>query len=715
MDSIQKKVKKIITLQQDKADCGIAALRMIIRWHGADVPAERLRMESGTTDSGTSLLGLYQAAAKFHFNADAYQMEIHDLETVQEPCILHTLIDRRQLHYMVFFGFNKHGLAILGDPATGLRTLAQEDLEQIWISKTALLLTPGEGFRKTAKTKHVKSFRWILETTRENIPHLVVSIAVGMSISILSLSTSVFFQKLIDSFLPHGRKELVAYGLGLLFTILAARSLLSYLRQFILFEFSKNYNRKVTVGFLEKMLNLSKYFYDSRKIGDLIARINDTQKIQNNINFIVGNIIIDALIIMVSLAALFIYSWLIGSLMLVFIPLTLLILYSYNTKLASGQKQVMGDYAELESYYINTLSGLDTIKEFGKSNYFLNIGAQIFSKYQESAFQLNQTGNKLALKVDLLICLQTVTTIGFGAFTFFQGNITIGEVVACLSILTSSVPSILRIAQINIHLQEMGIALNRILEVTEDNPPQDKKEKVILNDDAQFGMLRVDNVSFAYPGRQNIFSGVDITINRGDCVVILGPNGSGKSTLLKLLSGMHRPSSGKISINIGAGTYDINDLFVNQVIATVPQTIHIFQGNIYDNIVLGSGKSRDAFEPFMTKYGFDKYFELFPLGYLTPISEDAIKLSGGQLQILALARALYSDPKLLILDECTSFLDAQSESFMLSLLQYVQKNEDKTIICVSHDNKIIQLANKRFYLEENRTICITDLAGEIIN
>lgn len=714
MDSLQKKVKKIITLQQDKADCGVAALKMIIRWHGADASAEKLRIESGTTDSGTTLLGLHQAAGKFHLNADAYQMETHDLNALKEPCILHTLIDGKQLHYMVFFGFNNDGSAVLGDPATGLKTLNKENLERIWVSRTALLLSPGKNFRKTSNIELANSFKWILKSVRENIPYLLISIAVGILISILSLSTSVFFQRLIDNILPNGQKELVIYGLILLFIILTARSLLSYLRQFILFKFSKNYNQKITVEFLERMLNLPKSFYNSRKIGDLITRINDTQKIQNNLNFIAGNIIIDGLIITISLAALFIYSWPIGLLMSLFIPLAILILYSYTTKLAIGQRQVMSDYAEMESYYINTLSGLDTIKEFGKSKNFLDVGAKIFSRYQDSAFQLNQTSNKLTLKVDLLICLQTIATIGFGAFIFFQENITIGQMVACLSILTSSIPSILRVAQINLHLQEIDISLNRILEVTEHSILEDRGKKIIFDKESELESVSIENVSFSYPGRQNIFSELNIKINRGDCVAIIGHNGSGKSTFLKLLSGLHLPSSGKISINTELRTYDIQELELAQIIATVPQTIHIFQGNIYDNIVLGSSKSRETFEPFMKKYGFDKYFEFFPLGYLTPISEDAIKLSGGQLQILALARALYSDPKLLILDECTSSLDYQSESFIFSTLHQVQKNENKTIIFVSHQEKVLQLANKHFYLTENRMKYIANTLKEII-
>ncbi|MCY4779865.1 ABC transporter transmembrane domain-containing protein [Sphingobacterium sp. UT-1RO-CII-1] len=694
-----KALKKIIVRQQDQSDCGVAALQTVIQWHGGIAFSEDIRIGTGTNINGTSMLGLYQAASEFGLDAEGYEMDVEHLLKQEEPCILHLLLDGQRLHYMVYLGYStSKEEIILGDPAEGLKLLSPDELIKLWASKSALTMTPNNNFRQAEKSLAKEKRTWFIDNLREDVPLLGISVLLGFFIAVIGLSTAIFSQKLIDQFLPDRNSQYIVVGLVLLFVVLLSRSLLSYLRQHVMLRQGQAYNERLTGYFIDKILRLPKIFYDSRKSGDMIARLNDTQRIQRNINYMVGNVVVDLLISIVSLVAVFVYSLPVGLLTLIFIPIIILLIYSYTERFVFGQKEVMTAYAHTESYYINTLNAISAIKENHAHAFFADIGKNVFSLYQKAVFKLGQYGNQLTAKVDVLASFITVAVISMCVYLYYQDKMTVGTIIAIISLVSSILPAVVRLAQINLQIQEIKVAFNRMYDLT------NTREEVIDEEQRElsFDSLCLQNVGFRFKGQQQLLEKVNLEVNKGELVGIVGYSGAGKSTLLQLIQGLYGIDSGCTSVN--GHTQDLTKTLAwRSIYATVPQDIKLFNGNVYSNVVMDKPCSIEEFRIFCENYGFHQFFIQWPMGYQTPLGDDGVRLSGGQRQILALARALYKKPQLLLLDEATSALDATTESFILALLQKLKTEHCISILFITHRGIISEIAD-RLYLLENRTV-----------
>ncbi|WP_291095905.1 ABC transporter transmembrane domain-containing protein, partial [Empedobacter sp. UBA7252] len=278
---------------------------------------------------------------------------------------------------------------------------------------------------------------WFYKNIEKDIPYLSINLTLGIIISLISITTAIFSQKLIDHLLPERSYNQIVVGLILLFLILTSRSLISYLRQYVMLQQSQAYNKRLTGFFLDKIIKLPKLFFNSRKKGDLIGRLNDTQRIQQNISHIIGNFVIDTLVIIVSLAAVFIYSVLVGIIVTTIIPAIIYLVYTYTNKFVKAQKKVMNSYSQLESYYINILSGISAIKENGAQSFFIDMGKENFAIYQSAIFTLGTLTNRLTLKVDFISAIMSVGIIAICTNLFFKDQLSIGALIAIISLVSS--------------------------------------------------------------------------------------------------------------------------------------------------------------------------------------------------------------------------------------------------------------------------------------
>lgn len=695
-----KQLEGLIARQQDQSDCGVAAMQTVIAWHGGHALAEDIRIASGTNISGTTLLGLYQAAADFGLDAEAYEMDIEHLLAQKRPCILHLLLDGQRLHYMVYLGYNAHkNELLLGDPAKGLSSLSHEALAQLWTSKSALLLCPNKQFVSKKENKREKR-DWFLNSLREDVPLLGISLFLGLAIATMGLSTAIFSQKLIDELLPARNSQHIAIGLGLLFAILMARALATYLRQHVVLLQSQAYNNRITGLFIDKLLHLPKLFFDSRKSGDMIARLNDTQRIQRNISYLAGNVAIDVLVSLIGFVALFAYSWQIGLLLLGFVPLVIWLVHRYTPSLIKWQTEVMAAYAQTESHYINTIQGIATVKENSAQHFFAAIGRSAFGHYQDRIFGLGRCGNRFGLKAEALAALIHIALIATSVHMVFGNKLSIGEMMAVLSISSLLLPSVGRLAQINLQVQEAKIAFDRMYDFVKTNTEaKDEGHKEGLN---QFHSLRLEQLGFRFKGRKALFSNVNFHLRKGELISLMGNSGMGKSTLMQLIQGFYQPNEGKLLVN-GLPLHHFSTAAWRSKIATIPQDIKVFSGSLYANVVLDKLCPIEDFHAFCQAYGFDRYFLQLPMGYATPVGEEGVNLSGGQKQLMALARAIYKKPGLLLLDEATSALDQQAESFVLQLLQKLRA--DMAILLITHRPQLASLADRAYILEQG-TVCL---------
>lgn len=302
------KTSKIFTPQHGEFSCGLACLAMIVKYYGGFARQEDLRAISGTNLQGTTLLGLYQAAEKLNFKAEGCEAATEDLKTIESPVILHVIKENRIAHYIVCFGF-ENGKFTVADPAeTRITQLTEDELSEIWQSKTLLLLNPTENFVKQTAEKREK-FRWLLDVVRDDYPLLTVAFALGTITAALGLASAIFSQRLIDNLLPSRDFEKIITGIFLYLFILLAGSGLSYIRSIFMLRQTRNINNRLIDKFFRKIFFLPKTFFDATKTGEIIARMNDSRRIQQTLSYIVGDVLIQVIILLFSIIFLWIFPF----------------------------------------------------------------------------------------------------------------------------------------------------------------------------------------------------------------------------------------------------------------------------------------------------------------------------------------------------------------------------------------------------------------------
>jgi ATP-binding cassette subfamily B protein len=701
MTPTEKHISRTHSLQLEQRDCGVACLLNLMRYYGGNSTIDELRRLSGTSVTGTTLLGLKQAAEKIGFDAEGCEADIPALLEHGQPVILHVLVEGNLQHYIVFYGKDlKNGSDkfILGDPAKGIIHVTKEELNKIWVSKACLTLAPNGNFTKEKVVKKRKQ-KWILELIKEDYSILGVAAVLGLIIAGLGLSMAIFSQKLIDVIIPQKNLLRLNMGIALLLVLLLAKEGFQYLRQYLLINQAKDFNTRIIDYFYSRLLNLPKLFFDTRKIGELTARLNDTSRIQRVISQIIGTLVADIMMVLASLTLLFVYKWEVAVASVLFLPVFFILIRYHNKSILIGQRNVMAGYAQCESNYISTIQGIETIKNFNKQDLFGGSNKELYQNYQSKVVTLGRIQIKLSFLASSSGVVFLVGVLFYCANLMLNGKLLAGELIAITSMCGSLLPGVANLALIAIPINEAKIAFDRMFEFTGIEPEMSEIE----NQYPAFQSLEAKNVSFRFAGRSQLLRRISFGVNKGEIIAIMGENGCGKSTLAQILQKHYEPESGSIILNAKQSQNNISLDNWRQIVGSVPQNIHIFNGTVIENIAFeeASSKTQEVFN-FLQQNGFAPFIESLPQSFMTMVGEEGINLSGGQRQMIALARALYQKPRLLILDEVTSAMDRKSEQFVLQLLKKLKS--EMGIIFITHRLHVLKGFCDRIYIMENGEI-----------
>ena len=672
----RKRIEKSFVHQHDMTDCGAACLLSLIRYYGGDSSILHLREISGTSNTGTTLLGLYQAAGAMGFDAQGAEANgISDLIEHGKPCVLAVVIDKTLSHFVVCYGY-ENGHFIICDPGKGVIEMTESELEEIWTRK-CLLLEPNDSFVKKESVREKKK-AWILELVKEDYGILGAGVAIGLAIAVLGMVMSIFSQKLVDEVLPsHNTQKLVA-GLILVLVLLLAKVVISALRGKLLITQSRNFNNRIIRFFFRKLLHLPKSFFDTRKTGDMVARLGDTRRIQSVIGTLAGETIINVLVLVVAIVFLFVFSWRIALVSLACMPVFYWIVSRNNKIVTSQQRDVMGSYAMSESVFINTIGGIPDIKSFSVQDSFLKFNELLYGNFQTKVFDLGQTQIGIGLWAGISSTMIQMGLIGLCSAFVFSGAMTTGELMAVIGITGTLFPAVASLALVMIPINEAKVAFDRMYEVVEAG------EEETLGDEVELPVhtLEVKDLAFRFVGRKRLFSDVSLKFETGTITSIVGESGCGKSTLCQVLERFYLPEEGLMTLD-GVAADEIPLAQWRSLVSFVPQQTYLYNGTVLENICFGTPvKDPEEILSFCRKYGFDAFISELPNGLGTLVGEEGINLSGGQAQLVSFARALYKPSKILILDEMSSAMDRRTERHICKLLQQLRR--DHIIILVTH-------------------------------
>jgi ATP-binding cassette subfamily B protein len=322
---------------------------------------------------------------------------------------------------------------LIGDPAKGLVRMDARQLAEMWPTRAVLLLEPGEKLSRWQRQRE-KKWHWLWQILKEDIHLLYIAIVVGVICAVLNLSTAVFSQRLVDHILPGKDRRQLYAGLVLLGLLLLMKSVLSRVRQLLLLRQGYGFNTRLTGGFYLSLLHLPKSFFDNRKTGDLVARLNDTLRIQQAVSYILGEMSIQLFVLLAVLCGLFVYSRPIGLFCLLLAPLIFCIVKYFERWIVTGQRSVLSAHARNESNYVDSIRGIHTIKVMNREGLFAGIARELFGALQGCVWELGRIRVRFVTVLEIVTALFGLTIIAWGAWSTLDGQLGTGELIAILQL-----------------------------------------------------------------------------------------------------------------------------------------------------------------------------------------------------------------------------------------------------------------------------------------
>lgn len=669
---------------------------MLGRYWGKRFSINRLRELANVNRVGVSLRGLATAAESIGFASRPVKASLDKLAQQPLPAIAHW----EGNHYIVVYEVTKKQV-IVGDPAIGQRTLTHTQFQSGWTGY-ALLLQPTALFKESEEAN--TPFWQLFELVK---PHWLVLLEVFIAsvfIQLFGLITPLFTQLLLDRVIVQGSTlTLTAVGCGLVIFGLF-RVALNGLRQYLLDHTANRIGVALMVGFIKHTFRLPLAFFESRYVGDIISRVQENQKIQRFLTGEALSIVLDLLTVFIYVGLMFWYSWQMALLALAIVPPFLILAIVATPFFRRISREVFQALAKENSYLIQSLTGIRSIRSMAIEQTVRWRWEELLNNLTKKMFGGQVIGNRMQVFSSTIETLATTGLLWFGAWLVIQNQLTIGQLVAFNMLLGNVINPFQRLTVLWNELQEVIISTERINDVLAAEPEEDLHHQPRQVLSAIRGHLRFENMSFRYhPDSDiNVLENLNFEIQPEQTVALVGRSGSGKTTLAKLILGLYPPTDGKILID----GHDVNSLALRSLrsqIGVVDQDTFLFGGTIRENISIAVPEASLAEIISAARLaGADEFIQQLPMGYETQIGEGGGMLSGGQRQRLAIARALLGNPRLLIFDEATSHLDAESERIIQNNLNTILRG--RTSLIIAHRLSTIRNADVILVLDRGLLI-----------
>lgn len=685
--------------QYDITDCGAACLATICKQYGLKTPITRIREVAGTDTQGTNAYGVIKAAEQLGFSAKGVKGNQEAFfSEFPLPAIAHVVIDGTLLHYVVIHEISKKKV-IIADPGKGIVTYTPEEFFKIWTG-VLILLVPNNTFKKGKETKGLfERFFYLLIPQKSLLIQVFIA---SLIYTLLGILGAFYMQFLLDDILPYGLfKTLHILSIGVI-GLYVFQMVLSAFRAHLLLYLSQKLDIALLLGYYEHVLKLPMNFFGTRKVGEIISRFQDAGHVRDAISGATLTIMIDTLLVLFGGIILYMQNALLFGIAFVIVTLYAVIVFAFNKSLKKGNQKQMEDNAQLTSYLVESLNGIQTVKAFNAERKVNLETESRFIKLLRSIFKLALTTNIQALLKGLIELIGGVVILWIGAYEVLKGNMSVGNLITFNSLLAYFLGPMKNLINLQPELQTAMVAAERLGEILDLDLETDENEEKKMAPAHFKGEIEIKNVDFRYGTRQLVLKNINIYIKRGQRVALVGESGCGKTTLVKLLLHLYPIEKGDILID-NNNMLDIKRETLREHIAYVPQETFLFSGTILENLSLGIDKvsMEEIVEAAKMARAHDFINEL-PLRYNTHLEENGANLSGGQRQRLAITRAMLKKPDILILDEATSNLDSITEAAIESTINTFSKN--MTTIIIAHRLSTIKRCDAIYVMEKGEII-----------
>ena len=673
--------------QGEASECALACLAMVAGFHGYKTDLITLRQRYGMSLKGATLKQVMQVAEDIGFNARPLRGEIEDLPHLGMPAILHWNLNHFVVLTAITGGIRGRRYHI-HDPARGALVLSEADVSRSWTG-VALDLLRSESFKPKIEQRQLNITQlWSKMTGFWGTIRQVVLLSLVMQLVVLA--TPFFLQISIDTVFPAFDSDLLlmlALGFGGLTVI---NLLASWLRSLILVTLSNSLAYQVIVNLFRHLMRLPLDYFEKRHVGDIISRFGSTQPISQLISQGMIAAFIDGLMAVLTLALMFVYSPILGGVACVALGLYVALRLAFLQAIKLRNLDVITTMAKENSNFIESVRGIAAIKAFGQEGN----RQRLWQKSKADAVNAQVKLGRLTAGFDALgqfvIGAERVMFVYVAIGLAFDSVLTVGMIFAFQAYKQQFLDAGIRLIEQAINYQIVKVHLTRIADIA--LSPLEEGEAEKSNEEPDFTKpLVLDRVFYRYGTNEPmVLNGVSLTIQPGEFIAITGPSGGGKTTLMKILMGLFEPSSGTIRLgdrpisSYRKGKY-------RRCIGSVAQGDMLYAGSLAENVAFFDPEIDMARVRKVARMAqIDDEIERMPMGYETLVGDMGSVLSGGQLQRVLLARALYPRPDLLILDEGTANLDAENEDKVLEVLKTLKM----TRIAVAHRPATLEAAER---------------------
>jgi ATP-binding cassette subfamily C protein len=686
--------------QHSEEDCGAACLAAIAKYYGQTFTISHIREAVGTGQFGTTLLGLKRGAEILGFKANPVKTSPEILDKINEaplPAIIHW----QGNHWVILYG-KKGKKFLIADPAVGMRYLSKEDIKAAWTDWLLLLVEP-DPLRFFAQKQDKEGgfwrfFRrvWIYRGI------LFQALPLNLVLGLLSLTSPFLLQILTDDVLVRGDIKLLTTVVIAVVVMNIISTSLSFVQSNLIAHFAQRMQLGLVLEFGRQILRLPLTYYETRRSGEVVSRLRDIDQINQLIAQVVIGLPSQFFIAIISLGFMFFYSWKLTLVALVISVVMTTSTFIFQPTLQQKTNELLITEAETQGVLVETFKGALTLKTTASRRQFWDELQNRFNRLARLTFQTMQIGIINNTFSGFVSGIGGVVLLWFGGYLVINPaeNISVGQLLAFNSMNGNFISLISTVINFVDEFTRAKTATRRLTEVIDATPEEEDNSKKPFVEISSNADIICTNLTFHYPGRIDLLEDFSLTIPGGKNIALIGKSGCGKSTLAKLISSLYQLQSGNIQI----GIYNLQDLSLEclrQQIVLVPQDAHFWNRSIVDNFRLGAPYV--SFEQIVQACkisGADEFISKLPETYQTILGEFGANISGGQRQRLAIARAIITDPPILILDESTGGLDPVSEAQVLD--QLFQHRQGKTTILITHRPKVINRADWIVLIDKGR-------------
>lgn len=676
---------------------GVKCLCMLASFHQVAADANQILHHFGKSDSSFSDQELVLAARHLKLKARSLSVSSKQLEKIALPAIAQNKSGDYFILAKIAAGTERKFLVqIIGE--NGPSSLSEDEFAELWNERLILVtkrsLLPG----MTGKF----DISWFVPSIIKYKKILYQVLIASFFIQLFALITPLFFQVVIDKVLTHqGLTTLDVLCFGLV-VISVFDVLLNGLRTYV---FSHTTNRvDVTLGarLFDHLVHLPIGFFQARQVGNTVARVRELDTVREFITSSALTLVIDLGFTIIFFAVMYFYSPTLTYIVLGSIPFYILLSVYITPILRSRLNEKFQRGAENQAFLVESVSGVETLKSMAVEPQMQRRWEEQLAAYVTASFKANNLGNIASQAASLINKVVTVLILWVGATLVIAGSLSVGQLIAFNMIAGRVSAPILKLVQLWQDFQQASISIERLGDIL-NSPTEPAHNPNRTSLPSIRGQVSFDHVSFRYqPDRPEVLKNLSLEVGAGEVIGVVGRSGSGKSTLTKLIQRLYVPESGRVLVD-GVDLAQVDASWLRRQIGVVLQENVLFNRSVKDNIALSdSAMSIDSVIAAAKLAGAHDFILELPEGYDTIVGEQGASLSGGQKQRIAIARALITNPRVLIFDEATSALDYESERIIQDNMRRICR--DRTVFIIAHRLSTVRMADRIIVVDKGSIV-----------